>query len=151
MTTFILLCYFIFCVCFWHIWSFPIFFCCSAGERKNRFSPRTSDYHNSASMYTGKLICGGEKFPFFDRKPTKHQNYVHQKAHFENFFHIIYMKSRKSCNFPQQSIIISRKMNEWMKFIIMSRWQCKDHLHHPSKKKENQFSWWSIQKNIFPY
>lgn len=49
-----------------------------------------------------------------------------KKSHFVNFFRIIYMKSKnfpKSCNFPQQSIIISQRMNEWNSSLYPALWR----------------------------
>lgn len=115
MTTFILLCYFIFCVCFWHIWSFPIFFCCSAGDGKNRFSPRTSDYRISASMYTGKLICGGEKsFPLIGNQRSIKITFT-ESSFRELFPHNLY-EVEKIMQFST-TINHYKPKNEWMNEI----------------------------------
>lgn len=104
------------CLLLTHLILFHIFSVVTAGG-KIAFPPLSLFSRLATFLHLHKEINIWEEF--CDEKkiqPAKHQNYFYRETHFEEL-RGIYIWSRKfllkSCNFPQPSIILSQKMNEW--------------------------------------
>lgn len=122
MTTFILSCYFMFCVCFWHIWSFSIFFLGGfSGGGRRELARQHFCIHMMKLMYEKTFVADEKKI-----SQRSDQNYFCGKTHFVSCDgREIYMKSKvflKSCNFPQPSIILSHRVSKWNSSFCRPEW-----------------------------